>query len=194
MQRFELDIFTPAPHSRTVIPPHGDIFMKRFIYLGIGLLFMASAALADSNVKESIGTVTNKQVTPPLTLSGKGSWLIEINQRGGFAPRFHRFVVTSNKSFTVLSSSPSLTSQIEPQLFSRTAEVIPSIFSAKVSTHSTFNLCMDCVYTDIQAWQVMKNGETRFIKVDLGDLSHSTMEPVIKDLISRGHEMQKGAH
>ena len=118
-------------------------------------LLLASILLGAASVEKSSNTIVKEQVG----LLKKGEWVLEVYRFGGFSPRIHHFMRSSDAQYTVLSSSPITKSNVSGPLFRKIAQMVPTIFDVKISTEAFVPVCMDCIETTFRVWQLRSDGK-----------------------------------
>ena len=128
-------------------------------------LLLVSILLGGASGEKSSDSIVEDQVR----LLKKGEWVLEVYRFGGFSPRIHHFILSSDALFTVLSSSPVTKSNVSGPLFKKIAEMVPEIFDVKISTDAFVQGCMDCIETTLRVWQLRSDGKTALLEQEWND-------------------------
>jgi len=154
-------------------------------------LLLASILLGGASVEKSSDTIVEEKATPPIKLSKKGEWVLEVNRFGGLSPRIHHFILSSDAQFTVLSSSPVTKSNVSGPVFRKIAQMVPAIFDVKISTDAFSLNCMDCIKTTMRVWQLRSDGKTALLEQKWDDGTVGKVPGEIIKLYNEAVNLQK---
>jgi hypothetical protein len=130
-------------------------------------------------------------VQDQVRLLKKGEWLLEVYRFGGFSPRIHHFILSSDAQFTVLSSSPVTKSNVSGPLFRKIAQMVPTIFDVKISTEAFSLTCMDCIETTLRVWQLRSDGKAALLEQKWDDGGIGKVSGEIIKLYNEAVKLQK---
>lgn len=160
----------------------------KFNRVQASFLLLASILLGAACVEKSSNTIVQDRVR----LLKKGEWLLEVYRFGGFSPRLHHFILSSDAQFTVLSSSRVTKSNVSGPSFRRIAQMVPTIFDVKISTDAFFLDCMDCIETTLRVWQLRSDGKTALLEQKWNDGGMEKVPGEILKLYNEAVKLQKG--